>query len=786
MSHPTHKMLAQLGAGRSIESVCAEAGLTRDQFNDWWQQEIAARVPPAIGTVRGAVQSSVRIARDALGIPHVFAANDDDLFYGFGYATAQDRLFQLDYLRRRAAGRLSEILGSEGLELDLVARTVGLPQIAEAEWEACPAETRQLIVAFTAGINALIEASRTALPIEFDLLEYSPEAWRPQDCLAIAAEFRWYLTGRFPVIAIPELAKRTLGDGALYEAFLLAEADEESILPPGAVKAAHSGVQPVGVSVGDPQEGHGSNNWVVSGARSASGKPLVASDPHIAFAAVSCWHEVRLTGGSFDVAGMAYAGMPAVMFGRNRKVAWGCTNNICSQRDLYEEQTDPAHPGKFLYDGRWEPERSREEVIAVKGQAPVRKTIRASRNGPIVNEILPAPVREMTTVSLKWLGSSPCGWLTALLAMDRAPTADAFRQATRPWHVPTFSVVYGDVEGRIGYQCTGRIPLRQTWERGYRKGWLPEHQWQGLIPFEGMPADVDPDRGWLATANNRITAEDFPYPLSGTWSSGHRALRIRQMLEARPRCSRSDFGQMHQDVQSPRAVECLPLLIEVLARQSDPQIGAALVHLKEWDCRVEPDRVGAALFDVFFTHWSRAVADERFEPEPAAFVAGAIGGLAGQLLSGDRFGWFKSNRETAIVGAFRKTLETLSQFGPEMSQWTWGRLHTLQQKHILTARGCLGQLLDCGGQPVKGDMLTVCNTGMDPNWGAITGAGYRLIADLSEETLWAVDAGSESGHPGSPHYNDQITGWLAGEYHALSLGDGESSVQQAVLTIEPG
>lgn len=510
MNLPTQTMLEKLGAGTTIESVCAQGGISREEFNAWWKRETESRVPPASGSRRSSVKSTVRIERDAQGIPHIFAANDADLFFGFGYATAQDRLFQLDYLRRRATGRLAAVLGPEALELDLVARTIGLAAIAETEWQGLPNETRQLVSAFSDGINAYIDNSQEYPPIEFDLLGYRPESWRPQDCLAIEGEFRWYLTGRFPVIAIPELAIRTLGDGPLYRAFLQAEADGECILPAGTYGTSRGGVQPVGATTGDPQEGLGSNNWVVSGARSVSGKPLVASDPHIAFAAVSCWHEVRLTGGSFDVSGIAYAGMPAVMFGRNRRVAWGCTNNICSQRDLYEEQTDTAHPGAFLYDGRWEPAREQLEVIQVKGQAPVRKTIRSSRNGPIVNEILPVPARDIATVSVKWLGAFPCGWLTALLAMDRSGSAADFRQATKPWHVPTFSVVYADVDGHIGYQCTGRIPLRNSPERGYRKGWLPEHQWQGLIPFEGMPAAFDPARGYVVTANNRVAADDFP------------------------------------------------------------------------------------------------------------------------------------------------------------------------------------------------------------------------------------------------------------------------------------
>ncbi|HEY3965244.1 MAG TPA: penicillin acylase family protein [Planctomycetaceae bacterium] len=813
--------LSRLGSGESIAAVCSAAGISRDEFQIWWRQETASRVPPATGNHHASVSSPVRIQRDERGIPHVSAENDDDLFFGFGYATAQDRLFQLDYLRRRALGQLAAVLGPEGFELDLVARTIGLHLIAEREWELLPEEARRLVAAYSAGINALIADSADKLPIEFDLLDYKPAPWRPQDCLAIAGEFRWYLTGRFPVIVIPELAKRVLGTGALYEAFLQAEADDEAILPPGSYPSTRVGTQPVGVSINDPAEGHGSNNWVVSGAKSDSGLPMVASDPHIAFAAVSCWHEVHLCGGSFNVVGMAYAGMPAVMFGRNEQVAWGITNNLCSLRDLYQERSDPAHPGCFLFDGQWEPARERVEVIDIKGHEAVRQSIRLSRNGPIVDGILPAAARSTGPVSLKWQGASYCGWIPALLNMDRARSADELRKATEPWRVPTFCVVYADVSGQVGYQCTGQIPIRSVWERGYRPGWDPAHQWAGLIPFEGMPHVANPPRGWIGTANNRVAADDFPYPLSGTWSNGYRALRVRQMLEEKPRFHRDDFARMHQDSLSLRAMECVPRLVRFLEslvgtqsgppfdlenytgsrslasekipllREAIPWTRAIIEHLTNWDCRMEPDQIAASIFNVFFNHWCARVADERFMGEDAELVAGAIGGLAVDLLEQDRAGWFENegDRRNAIAYSFFGALAYLmDKLGGDMADWQWDRLHSLEQKHFLSGRGDLGELLDRGRVPVRGDYVTVCNTGLGPDYLAPTGAGYRLIADLADPHagLWAVDAGSESGHPGSPHYDDQLGDWLNTRYHYLPLTSGnEQGFEKPTLTLRP-
>lgn len=791
----TQQLLSRLGQGESIADVCAAAGWSRTRFDEWWRDECRARVPAMTGNQRVAgLQKSVRIERDRWGIPHVFADNNRDVFFGFGYATAQDRLFQLDYLRRKARGTLAEILGAEAVESDVLYRTVGIGRIAEAEWPTLPADVQELVTAYTAGINAVIDGSRERLPIEFDLLDYAPAPWKPTDSLAIHGEFRWYLTGRFPVIVIPELAKRTLGDAKLYRAFLLGELDEESIVWPGEyppspwvrspnlTHADRTGV----LSHGSAEPG-GSNNWVLAGSRTATGKPIVASDPHVPFHAVSIWHEVRLHGGDFHVAGVALAGMPAVMIGRNRKVAWGITNNICSLRDLYQEKTDPAHPNAFLYDGKWEPARDREETINVKGAAPVKKTIRASRNGPIVDDILPPQARGTGSVSLRWIGFEPCGWLTALIGMDRAGHCAELREATRPWKAPTFNLVFADSDGHIGHQCVGKIPIRTNWDRGYRPGWDPQHQWHDYIPFEGMPHLTDPKRGFVVTANNRVVPDDYPYPVSGTWSGGYRARRIREMIEAQPKLTAENCRRMQLNIDSGRAKLALPALLDVLSDSLDARVQQAHAILKQWDFVVRAAAAAPALFNVFFTRWCAAVASERFPRETAGFVAAAVGGLALRLLRDDDLGWFQRQpRAQAIQAAFAATLDELStKFGPDMANWQWGRLHILLRKHFLSSRGDLGTLLDCSGLPLGGDGNTVNSSTPDPSHAAWLGASYRMVADLADSKLgmWAVENGSVSGHPGSPHYDDQLQPWSEGKWHYISLLDRPAE-SAAMLVLE--
>ncbi len=793
MALPSEEMLHRLGSGASITAVCAAAGLTRRQFDEWWTVEVSSRVPQTSGAVRVAVSGGAEILRDRWGIPHIFARKDAALFEGFGYAIAQDRLWQLDYLRRRALGRLAEILGPEALSLDVIARTVGLHRIAREELKRLPGETRALLEHFASGVNACIEQRRGRLPIEFGLLDYTAEPWTPLDSVAIFGEFRWYLTGRLPVIAIPELAKRTLRDDALYRAFLTPEAGDESIVPPGTYPARWTPVEPLGEVIGTLDEGAGSNNWVVSGTRSATGKPLLSSDPHIAFGSTSCWWEVHLSGGSFNTAGMAYVGVPAVIMGRNVRVGWGITNNICSQRDLYQERTDPQHPGCFLYDGKWEPAREVTEEITVRGGAAVRKVIRFSHNGPIVDELLPEPARDTGPVSLRWLGAEFCDALSSALHANRARSCTEFREALRDWRVPTWSFVFADIEGHIGYQCVGRIPIREHWDRGYRSGWDPDHEWKDLVSFDSMPALADPPTGWIRTANNRTAPADYPYPLSGTWSSGHRAMRIRQMLEQQDRYSTDDFARMQMDALSLRAVEAIPRLLKLLEGVPDERVRRAALSLRTWNCRMEPQEVGAALFELFFGRWCQAVAQERFPPAQAGLVAGALSGLALALLAEDRSGWFiRGDRTEAAVDAFRRVLDDLeARCGPDMPQWTWGRVHTITLHHVLSGRGDLSTLLDRGGDPVRGSGVTVCNTGYDPNYLAAMGANYRLIADMNTQPpgLWAVDSAGTSGDPASAHYCDQLPEWLAGRHHYIPLerADAErDSTSTLVLTPMPG
>lgn len=773
MTLADRELLRRMGRGETLAQLAALDGRSTQQLEAWWHAECRRRVPAAedVTQVAGA-RRELRIVRDRWGVPHISADDELDAFFGFGFATAQDRLFQLDYVRRKARGRLSEILGAEALESDKLYRTLDLSQVASAEWNHLPENVKQLVTAYSDGVQAAMAACGDQLPIEFDLLDYRPEPWTPLDCLAITAEFRWYLTGRFPVIAVPELVKRALGDGPRYEAFLLGEENDECILPRGSYPT-QTNARPQPIGGGSPAPGPGSNNWVVAASRVVRQGPLLASDPHVPFQAVSIWHQVHVRGGRFNFAGIALAGMPGVLIGRNERLAWGVTNNICSQRDLYQEQTDATHQGAYRYGEAWETATVRRETIQVRDAAEVSYDVVSTRNGPLVDHLLPAPARHLGPVSLRWLGHQPCGWVTSVIGMNGANSVDEGREVTRTWLVPTFNVVFADVNGQIGYQCTGQLPVRRRVERAFRQGWNPDDAWQGTIPFDEMPRWNNPPSGAIVTANNRVADDDFAWPLSGTWVSGYRARRLRQTIEANAEMTRDDHRRLQLDVRSARAATCVPLLLAALDRQ---QLGAELAAceaLALWDFFMRPSSAGAAVFHVFFTHWCRLVTARRLPPEQVELVSANAGGLAVCLLSDDPWQWFDADeRIPAIREAFRRGVaELVERLGADITQWCWGRLHTIVQPHVLSGRGDLGRWLDRSGRPIGGDAHTINSSSPDARHAAWLGAGYRMLAELGDPQcgLWSVEISSVSGHPGSKHYDDQAETWHAGELIYSSL-----------------
>lgn len=775
----------------SVADVCAGARIDVSEFQRARDAFLRRRLPPAELRLPGAVSALVDILRDGRGIPHIYARTTTDLFFGLGFAMAQDRLWQMDLFRRRGLGTLAAVLGPSSLSSDRAHRILGLDRIAAREVGQLDEQTAAVVGAFVDGVNAWIEAGDDYLAIEFAILDYRPDPWSTRDVIAALRGFWWSLNGRLANLAAGEAA-RFLPAGPLRDAYLTPNLPDERILPPGSPyppPGLASVVLEDTLHAGSDDGATGSNNWAVGRERTRRGAAVLGSDPHQPFATPANWYECRLLGPEDDVAGAAWAGAPGIWFGRNRQIAWGLTNNNVSLRDLYLEEVDPAAPALYRDGPIWRPFVERAVEIAVRGQAPEALVVRETVRGPIVNELVP-PVRQGgdPPLSLRWVGQDHADDLRALLAVGRAQDFDAFRAALREWALPTFNWGYADGAGNVGYQCASRVPLRGRSTRGYRDANDPRDHWQGHLPFEAQPSAFNPAHGFISSANNAPVPDDYPYPYVGPYAAGERAIRIREVLESRVGFDRDACAALQNDTLSVQARQLRPALVRRLAGETDPDVQMLGRLLTDWDDRFETTTSAPTVYEAFLTAWKARVAAERFPSHLASLVVGQ-GNAWARLLEDDHLPWFHTDKQEAIRECARQAIAELrSRFGADPANWAWGKVHQASFRHLL-ANPASADAFDIGPHGVPGSASTVRNTGLgaDPPFGADSGAEYRLVVDLADSThFWATLNIGQSGQPGSPHYRDQFLDWVRGDYHVVQLERAAVETEQtAVVRLEP-
>lgn len=746
------------------------------------ERYLAAKADYGPGEVVTQVRAGARILRDERGVPHIAADDPYDLFFAHGYAQAQDRLWQMDYLRRWSHGRLAAVLGREKLNEDIVSHTLGFSQVSQAILDAAHPESRDMFLAFADGVNAWIDSLPVGLPIEFELLGYEPERWSAVDSVAILRRWTWYLTGRLPVISTPECVRAVIGERETE--FYQPDGPVAYIVPPGSYDPEPRWPDLPMASGAElawgPQEPGGSNNWAITPELSAGGFGMVGSDPHVYFNLPSDLTEVHLHGGGYDVVGAAYAGVPIPRIGRNPHVAWGITNNICMQRDLYIERLHPEDAERYLEGETWQPVEHRSAEIKVRDEAPHPLDIRFAHGRPIVDHMVaeaawPKNLWEAdrganTSLSLAWVGLEVSDEPKAFMDLCRARTVAEGQMALAGIRCATWNYVLADTEGAIAYQCTGALPLRGRSWRGYRDANLPIDAWQGYIPFEGLPRLENPGRGWVASANNPAAPPDFPYPLSGTWMVEDRAARAEALLEELKPHTVETFAAMQNDVLSGRAVRGISPLLDALEDGSDPRFDRAAGILRLWDRELTIDAPGGSVYFVFFWRWHQHVIRQRFPEHLAVLVQDAGWGLSASLLHDDPTGWFASDevrRETIRV-AMAEALDWLTErLGDDAARWTWGRIHRLGAVHPAACTELQHEYMDIPPSPAPGGAGTLCSSHYLPagTFDARIGPIYRVISQLDPSARTeAVSWPGQSGHPGSPHYQDQVDRHLTGEY----------------------
>jgi penicillin amidase len=765
----------------------------------------SARVPGLHGPVQ--------IVRDRWGVPHVYAEDEDDLFFAQGYVHAQDRLWQMELQRRLGSGRLSEILGEPTVAVDRFVRTVGLNRADEDEVRSLPAETRRALDAYAAGVNAWMRQRRGQWSLEFTLLRCEPQPWRPVDSLYWAKFLTAVLSGNWASETLRSRLAVKLGADLAADLEPAYPADNPTVvsgpgLPPGAEPPPNGWRSPallealklveslLGRDVPRPQppappsgvirlNPGASNQWVVSGARTATGRPLLANDTHMSVAMPAIWYQVHLAGGRYQVAGVSLAGVPGVLVGHNQRCAWGLTTAWQDAQDLFIERINPANGAEYEFQGQWRPLQTVQEVIAVKGRAePEVVEVKLTQHGPIVSDLM----GESTPMALRWVALDQTDMLGALLGYDRAANWQEFRAALASWAAPAHNFVYADVDGHIAYFQAGWMPVRA---KGHGiapvPGWTGEHEWQRFLTLDELPQALDPASGWLGVANNLVVDKTYPHFVSADLENPSRATRLVELLTAHDTVSAADFAAMQRDTYSAQAQRFVRHLLPI--QPTNTREARALELLRGWDCHITADSVAAALYETIRLYALHVVFDRHLgeladayvgiDPSPLGDTGPYHDRSFVRLLEilddkrGDSI-WLR-DPDTGIPQpkgellhrALRIALRDMkAHLGEDMETWTWGRLNRIHFAHPLGSVKPLHLLFNRGPYPMGGDRDTLLRASGKPAFPfqpvAVVDA-LRFIADLSDwDRCQIIVPGGQSGHVASPNYADQIPLWRNG------------------------
>lgn len=721
-------------------------------------------LPQTEGEIRLAgLGAAVEVLRDRHGIPHIYGSSLEDVHFALGFVHAQDRLWQMEVNRRIGSGRLAEVLGPVALETDRFMRTLGLRRIASENLRHFDAQTRRLLDAYAAGVNAYL-AARPVLPPEFWILGVSPEPWSAADSIVWTKVMAWDLAANWRAEVLRMRLSRTLPLERIHE--LLAPYPGDSPPKIADLKALYSGMEkkPVPDPVfsqnydPDPESVRGSNSWVVSGARSTSGKPLLAADPHLGLTAPPVWYFAHLHAPGVDAIGGTLPGVPAILVGRNDRIAWGLTNTGADIQDLYLEKLDA-------------PFTEREEVIKVKGAPDERLVVRRSRHGPLLTDASRYAPRGYA-LALAWTALAEDDLtMQAGLKLARARSWAEFLAVARELHAPPQSASYADVDGNIGFIAAGRVPLRKPANdlRGLAPapGWDERYDWAGYVPFEELPQAFNPPGGTVVLANHKITPPGYRHHITYEWQPPFRARRIEELLSSKPRHDLASFKDMQADVVSIAARELLPRFVAARPEHE------AVKRLAAWDAAMVADRAEPLIMVAWWREFARALyADELGDAFRLNWGPRAV--FVGNVLSGQSH-WCDDVRTAPVescdgllANSLDKALEDLRRrYGED---WTWGKAHLARHRHRpFTRDRWLARLFDIS-VPSAGDAYTV-NAGATDFHDEVEpyanrhAPSLRAISDLGDpQASVFIHSGGQSGNPLSSHYRNFSAAWARGEY----------------------
>ncbi|WP_051512645.1 penicillin acylase family protein [Skermanella stibiiresistens] len=727
------------------------------------------------------LEAPVEIARDANAVPHIFARGKADAYFALGYVHAQDRLWQMDLNRRIGSGRLSEVIGASGLRYDKLMRTLGFYRDAEAGIRALAPEVQAALTAYTAGVNASIENRSGPLPIEFQILRYQPEPWRPADSLVWGKLMALQLSGnhrdellrarlmrRFPADRIrdlypdyPATAPVTLAGLPDLDLGRLAAA-----LPP-----------PLGPSAA-------SNEWVVSGEMTGTGKPILANDPHLQLGAPILWYLARIEAPGLSITGATVPGVPFHLLGRNDRISWGFTTTGGDTQDLFIERLDPSDPSRYLTPDGPEPFIERVETIKVKDAPDETLTVRATRHGPVLSDIEPdalGAAPQGHVVALAFTGLSDRDTTPeALYRLNRAPDWEGFKAALRLYQSPQQNIAYADIQGNIGLYTPGLVPIRRKGDGSVPvPGWTDEFGWTGAIPFDELPHAFNPPAQRIVNANNRVVPPDYPRFITNRWDDWYRASRIEQVLSETKRHDVDAAQALLMDSVTPVFAELRPEMRGIVA--TTPEAETALDLLRDWDGTMDRDQPEPLIFEWWLRDLHRAVyADELGDlfgdvlsssPRVLLHMLRGAPRWCDDTITPDR----TESCDDILTASFNRTVQELRQrHGDDPTDWRWGMEHRAPLAHqVLSRVPVLGDLFDIGIETDGGNQ-TVNRGGSairdaQAPFSHVHGAGYRAVYDMSDpaNSRFMIATG-QSGDPLSSHYGDLVERWRNGDHFTIA------------------
>jgi penicillin G amidase len=741
-------------------------------------------LPITSGTISlEGLSEDVEVTRDKDGVPHILAQNEKDLYRAQGYVQAQDRLFQMDLSRRQASGRLSEVVGEKAVDRDKFFRTFGLQRAAEVSYAAYPDDAKQLLEWYADGVNSFINEAQEKgkLPIEFTILGYKPEKWTPIDSLTIGKYMAFDLGGHWQGQAFRYWAMENLPKEKAYDLFPSYPQDAPSILSDiGGVKLD---MEQSFASAVIPPEFNGSNNWVVSGEKTASGKPLLADDPHLSLGTPSIWYQMHLESPQVNVSGVIFAGIPGIILGHNEQIAWGVTNTGPDVQDLYVEKRNEEDPTLFLYDGKWEMATIIEEPIKVKDGDTIPYEVTITRHGPVISEF--AHQNESGKVlSMRWTALDPSLELLAIVNINKAKDWDEFEEALKDFHVPTQNFVFASADGTIAYKANGKIPIRKKGDGLLPvPGWDPDYEWEGFIPFEELPKVINPESGFLATANNKVVSDDYPYHISHHWAQPYRFMRISEYLEGEKDLTLSDMKDLQMDQMNLHAREMVPILIEDLENESlTAKEKEAVELLKSWNYK-DDKKLAAPLV---FHQWMNEISTGLFKKEiPKGMMKlfegrqSVVDELVRKAHNGEESQWFldRGGYKTFLTTSLTQALDELEEaYGSQIDVWEWGMYHRVYFEHPLSGASSVLKwfLNDRDPEPVGGSRVTVGAASYNESGIVNHGASWRFVIDTENmNNGYHIVGPGQAGHYKSKWYQNQMDAWKNGDYHQTSISNRE-------------